>query len=511
MYIGKVKKDHIRRLYIKGDVNAEYLSTALELYPATVRFYLNQLDAIKEQYPDRLSDYSFYIGKQKPIKEHPWYTNVMRIIPELVAKEIGPKIVCLQLYRKYKVLCPNEYSSVRFCVYFRKWFRENDERINEEKLLKKYTEEELTTLRKWRRGNDRRLWQVAVLLMTTYTYHSLTDLSKRIECDRVTMRKWLTLYNQHGLAALSRPGSKCPISEEKKKVIEAKMDDLIHLVRQSPKLFGVDSTSWTIVELARVYAKQSGKYIAQSTVSVYLKARGVRFKRSREMITSSDAKFNVKYEAIQQILANLGDKEKFFSIDEYGPRAVRPRGGRILSVKGEIPVYQKVEKSKGWFICTSALELSTNQLTWFYSKHKDTTEMIKLIEMLLERYNDQEKLYLSWDAASWHSSAQLIKYLEKINDKAYRLEKGFPEVVLAPLPSKAPHLNVIESVFSGLSKSVIHNSSYGSLDECKTAINKYFNKRNQYYRDNPKKAGKKIWGKEKVIPVFDKANICRNL
>jgi len=62
-----------------------------------------------------------------------------------------------------------------------------------------------------------------------------------------------------------------------------------------------------------------------------------------------------------------------------------------------------------------------------------------------------------------------------------------------------------------MSKSVIRNSDYDSVIECRAAIDNYFTKRNLHYQQNPKKAGNKIWGKEKVKPVFDKANICRNI
>jgi len=68
---------------------------------------------------------------------------------------------------------------------------------------------------------------------------------------------------------------------------------------------------------------------------------------------------------------------------------------------------------------------------------------------------------------------------------------------------------VIESVFSGMAKSVVHNSDYASLEECKTALDRHFAERNAYFRANPKKAGKKIWGNEIVKPVFSETNNCK--
>lgn len=81
---------------------------------------------------------------------------------------------------------------------------------------------------------------------------------------------------------------------------------------------------------------------------------------------------------------------------------------------------------------------------------------------------------------------------------------------LAPLPTCAQFLNVIESVFSGMSRAIIHNSNYQSVEECKTAINTYFKERNENFKLNPKRAGKKIWGKERVKAEFSESNNCKD-
>jgi len=65
------------------------------------------------------------------------------------------------------------------------------------------------------------------------------------------------------------------------------------------------------------------------------------------------------------------------------------------------------QKSKGCLIITAALELSGNQVTHFYSTKKNTTEMVRMMNLLLDHYRDRRKLYLSWDAASWHISKRL--------------------------------------------------------------------------------------------------------
>ena len=186
------------------------------------------------------------------------------------------------------------------------------------------------------------------------------------------------------------------------------------------------------------------------------------------------------------------------------------QGGRSFVPHGKTKTVPQWQKSKGSIIITAALELSTNQVTHFYSKNKNTTEMIKLLNILVDKYSDEECIYFSWDAASWHASKELYKKVDEINNKECRENKKLPFVKLAPLPTCAQFLNVIESVFSGMARAIIHNSDYKSVEECKSAIDKYFSERNVNFQKNPKRAGNKIWGKERVTATFSESHNCKD-
>ena len=175
---------------------------------------------------------------------------------------------------------------------------------------------------------------------------------------------------------------------------------------------------------------------------------------------------------------------------------------------GEQFTVPQFQKSKGVLIMTAALELSTNQVTHFYSKKKNTEEMIKLLDILREQYRHLHRIFLSWDAASWHVSKKLIENIESENARPPNL-RG-PTVALAPLPAGAQFLNVIEAVFSGMSRAVIHNSNYATKDEAKAAIDRYFLERNEYFQKHPKRAGNKIWGKEPSASGFSDSNNCKD-
>lgn len=212
---------------------------------------------------------------------------------------------------------------------------------------------------------------------------------------------------------------------------------------------------------------------------------GYKYRKARTVLTSNDPDYTGKVQKTKDILSNLGPKEKFFSIDEYGPFSVKLHGGKSLVPPGETKIVPQWQKSKATLIITATLELSTNQIIHFYSKSKNTAEMIRLLNILADKYSEEECIYFSWDAASWHASKKLYKRVDEINSKYYREKTISPIVKLAPLPACAQFLNVIESVFSGMARAIIHNSDYKSDDDCKSAIDLYFAERNEYFQNHP--------------------------
>ena len=141
---------------------------------------------------------------------------------------------------------------------------------------------------------------------------------------------------------------------------------------------------------------------------------------------------------------------------------------------------------------------------------KNTVEMIKLLDDLLCKYQAESRIYFSWDAASWHASKDLRKHVDLVNSPDFRSVHKTPIVELAPLPASAQFLNVIESVFSGMARAIIHNSNYETVEACMASIDKHCAERNQHFKENPKRAGNKIWGRELVPAQFAESQNCKD-
>jgi transposase len=327
-------------------------------------------------------------------------------------------------------------------------------------------------------------------------------ICKLLDVSPATYRRCLRVFEEGGAAALFA----CRTNPHRKFDSEAVKKALFSILHQPPKNFGINRTTWTMAGLSRIL-KETGQPAGEDVIRKIIKMAGFRWRKARIVLTSNDPEFSEKLDHIRSILSGLKADEAFFSIDEYGPFAVKAQPGRALVGPGERRYVQQWQKSKGHLIITAAVELSSNQVTHFYSTKKNTAEMIRLMEVLIDQYDSRKRLYLSWDAASWHISKELFERIDEHNAAA---GNSAPIVETAPLPARAQFLNVIESIFSGMARAIIHNSDYESVDDAKAAIDLYFAERNRHFQGHPRRAGGKIWRKETVSAEFSESNNCKD-
>jgi transposase len=358
-------------------------------------------------------------------------------------------------------------------------------------------------VQKWERalsGQNIHKRKIVLAVMAKEEGFTIRAISEHLSLSRNTILFRSNAYIKGGMEGLLGRKSKPSLVDD-----VAFTKALFTLLHEPPSLSGFNRTSWRLDDLRQALLTK-GFEAGKGIISKAIRKAGFRWRSAKVVLTSTDPKYREKLEHIQSILSNLDEDERFFSIDEYGPFAIKTKPGRILSGPSENPSVPQWQKSKGWLIATAALELSRNQITHFYSKAKNTAEMIKMAEILLAQYTDCKKLYLSWDAASWHMSKVLLTFVKNNNNK----NDGTPLLELVPLPASAQFLNVIESFFSGMSRAIIHNSDYQSVEFAKEAIDRYIRDRNNHYEENPKRAGKKIWGKERTKATFDPSNNCKD-
>lgn len=437
--------------------------------------------------------------------------KLLTFFPQVYANLSDGSTNVKQSWNKYRKQHPDGYGYTQFTAHFIAWRK--DQGLPEPTVCKwrifNIAQEDIPELMRWRRSSDRLKWAKAVIVIDSHKGIGPSRLSSKVEKSPRIVKRWIGDYIKGGMEAL-RVKRKNRLGPMRIAGMKQRRDRIISLLHETPQIHGINRTSWSLKTLAQAFYEQYGESIGKSTLSDYVKAEGYTFRKARRVLTSPDPTYREKLEEITHVLSNLHGDEKFFSIDEFGPFSVKMRGGMALTPKGTIRVVPQRQQNRGRLIITAALELSTNQITHFYSETKNTEEMIKLLDVLLRQYFDQRCLYLSWDAASWHISNKLNERVCEVNGLVESARGGSPVVKLMPLPSSGQFLNVIESVFSGMSRAILHNSDYPSVDECRTAIDRYLAERNEDYRENPKRAGNKIWGKELVEPSFTPNNNCKD-
>ncbi len=295
---------------------------------------------------------------------------------------------------------------------------------------------------------------------------------------------------------LDQPSPKPKDSSERQsrteKTEKLRMGRLITLLHDKPNAFGFNRASWTQDLLALAYQKKHGTKFSRDTVRSLLRKAGYRWRKARRVLTSPDPEYREKVERLLHTLWGLARDEMVFFIDEMGPLRVKRYGGRTYMTRHGEHSFPQRQAHKGSICLSGALSATTNQVTWIYGNSKDTLSMIDLIEILFNQYHDARRIFVTWDAASWHSSSELVTWLDDLNAGTHRVGEG-PLIELIPLPRSAQFLDVIEAVFSAMKKAIIHHSDYSSEENMKAAISRSFDERNEYFKDNPKRAGRKIW------------------
>ena len=363
--------------------------------------------------------------------------------------------------------------------------------------------EDHATLLKWRASNDKTLWEKAVTVLENRSL-SVENISEKIERPVNVIQRWIIAFNHRGMIGLDPP-RKERSPGEREAAAEKRNKRLLDILHDRPRSFGISRASWNLTSLAKAYADKYGEPVSRSSVSRAIQQAGYSIKKARRVLTSPDPDYREKVEQVLNTLQNLKPDELFFFIDELGPLRVKKYGGRTFAAKNDVPTVPQLQAHKGAITMAGALSATANQVTWLFSPAKDTQSMIDLIEILFNQHSTVTRIFLTWDAASWHSSISLIEWLDVFN--AQTLEAGFgPTIQLVPLPTSSQFLDVLEAVFSGMKRAVVHHSDYQSVVELKTAVSSHFVERNAFFKENPRRAGKKIWD----VDFFHDANNLRS-
>jgi transposase len=97
---------------------------------------------------------------------------------------------------------------------------------------------------------------------------------------------------------------------------------LFCILHSPPKGYGFNRTTWRIEDLASVMSRNEMP-IGKNRVTAFIRDAGYRYIKARKVLTSNDPNYREKVDHIHRVLSSLKKSERFFSIDEFGPFAVK--------------------------------------------------------------------------------------------------------------------------------------------------------------------------------------------
>lgn len=232
-------------VYSNDEINIRATAKKYRISRNALKKYLNALNTYKEETADDKNNVKSYIAYlQNSNKNHRTYTSLKNYFPKVYRSIIEFKSNRKIEWEKYNENNLVGISYTQFTFHFSRWLKENDliirRKVNPIQEIR-ITDNDLSLLNKWRRSNDKRKWEKAVVLLDLEKGKSITEISKKIERSRRKIIRWAKSYQKNGLISLETKQKK--LNDSIIKNIETKKSNLMKLIHETPKSHGINRAS----------------------------------------------------------------------------------------------------------------------------------------------------------------------------------------------------------------------------------------------------------------------------
>ena len=260
---------------------------------------------------------------------------------------------------------------------------------------------------------------------------------------------------------------------------------------KSPLELDFPYTLWTYNLLTAHIKKQASikgntrlSQIAKSTIWNILNTAEIKPHRIKYYLEKRDEEFEKKmtdllcvYKEVEITNENLRNGEKntdkiTISYDEKpGIQAIGNVGKDLMPVVGKHKTISRDAEYKryGTISLLAGMNLHTGKVTHYISPTHKSIDFINFLEKVDQEYKDVEKIRIILDNHSAHVSKETQAYLSQ---RPNRFEFVFT-------PKHGSWLNLIESFFSKMAKSVLRGIRVNSIEDLITRIEKYFSMLNE--------------------------------
>jgi transposase len=263
-----------------------------------------------------------------------------------------------------------------------------------------------------------------------------------------------------------------------------------------PAEHGLPFSRWSLAKLADfLVAEGVVEDISHEGLREILRTEHVSFQAVKTWKTSRDPDYAVKKARVEhlyaiadgEIVAEPGEPEVIFCMDEFGPLNLQPRPGRQWAGRsgrhadpdrGPRPrmraTYTRTQGVRHLF---AALELGRNKMYGHIKKHKRRVQFLEFCRYLRSLHAPEVRIAIICDNFSPHLTTRV--------DQSVSEWAEANNVEIAYTPTNSSWLNRIEAQFTALREFTLNGTDHGSHREQGSMIRRYIAWRNRN-TDNPR-------------------------
>ena len=287
--------------------------------------------------------------------------------------------------------------------------------------------------------------------------HSVKTVVERIECARATVYRTVYRFEELGEAGLIDQR----FHPEARKVTPELMNYLLSLLELSPRSLGWQRSTWTLELMARQVEERMKVRLSASHIRNLLLWLGCRRGRPRPGLRIPFRGRRKIIQSIQGLVASASERDEVFYMDE-ADIDLNPRIGPCYMKRGQQWVVLTPGKNEKRYIA-GALNARTGRVIHVFSRSKNSSIFLWLLEKLKASYRRAERIHLILDNCIIHKSRQTKAWLRQFGKR----------VVLHFLPPYSPEHNVIERLWKQMHDHVTRNHRHGTMQDLMFAVEQF--------------------------------------
>jgi transposase len=284
-----------------------------------------------------------------------------------------------------------------------------------------------------------------------------TDIGRRLECTRKTVRKWRDRYASEGRAGLKdepRPGRPPIYGDSERALITA-------LACELPGSRNLPFSRLSTADLHEYAARELDPCPSRSTIAAWLGQAAIRPWTYTSWVTPRDPLFEQKARPVLDLYngiwdgQELTDRDIIICADEK--TGIQARSRRRSPPGPGTPIHVEHEyKRHGVCVYQTAYIVGTGEVIGHCVARNTRANFESLIESVMSHTlcRSAERVFLILDNGSAHHPATFASWIAK----------AYPTVEVLHLPKGASWLNQIELYFSVLVRKALAGESFSSVD-----------------------------------------------